>query len=121
LLLLACLALGCVSRQTITKSPVTLDTPKPSLELSHCLKLLKKHDQSTRATEDVLSAASKIFAEIKFVGLSKYEVKELIGKPLKKDGNKWLYSFHTGWIGVVRRFHFNSDGKVEKVQIIPTQ
>lgn len=89
------------------------------------LAALRAHDQAAfRASPQVLDAAQRVFAEVRLEGRASDDVVQLLGSPLEKgriDGYEtWIYSYHNGEAGVVRRLWFDR-GKVSEVELIPTQ
>ena len=92
-----------------------------SPEMQSDLQLIRSHDQAAHAPQEVYDAAGRVFAATKFSGLSKADLKALLGPPLRDEEGAWFYSFHTGWIGHQRRFHFDTKGDIEQVEVVPTQ
>jgi len=71
-----------------------------------------------------LTVAQKVFLEANFIGLSRAGLVTLLGPPDAEPSsspNFVTYSFGYRRQFVVRRFHFDSKGSVEKVEKLPNQ
>ncbi len=72
----------------------------------------------------VLTVAQNLFPEVNFIGLSRAGLEMLLGPPDPRPlspHNCVTYIFGNGEHAVIRRFHFNSKGKVESVEKIRRQ
>jgi hypothetical protein len=71
-----------------------------------------------------LTVAQKVFLEANFIGLSRAGLVTLLGPPDAEPSSSPNFVTYTfGYRGqfVVRRFHFDSKGSVEKVEKLPNQ
>jgi len=119
---------GCVGERGELKA-----TPKEawnlsiSAELRKDLALLRQQDQHNfNASPAIMAAARRVFSEIKFEGLTKEQLKELLGQPMEivqRNGKTaWDYMYHNGEQGIHRRLWFDADEtRVVRVEVIPTQ
>jgi hypothetical protein len=93
----------------------------PEVALARELALLRAQDQTKyNATPEVMEAARRVFAEVRFVGESAAEARRLLGPPVSDKGGRWLYTFHDGEQGVFRALIIDA-GRVAGVEEILTQ
>jgi hypothetical protein len=91
------------------------------------LKVLREYNtRAYNASPEVMTAARKVFDTLALEGKSAVEIKQLLGPPadLWINGSEiaWVYIFHNGEAGVIRRIHFSkNENKVAKVETILTQ
>jgi hypothetical protein len=71
-----------------------------------------------------LGAAGRLFAEANFIGLSRAGVTALLGPPdadSVSPPSSITYSYGNGEQFVIRRFHFDTKGEIERVEAVPSQ